>query len=44
MKKIFPAYDKKLHGPEIIELAGLAAIRHECPRFDAWVSRLEALG
>lgn len=44
MKKIFPGYDKKLHGPEIIELAGLAAIRHECPRFDAWVSRLEALG
>lgn len=37
-------YDKKFHGPEIIELAGLPAIRAECPRFDAWVASLEKLG
>lgn len=37
-------YDKKLHGPEIIEQAGLAAIRAECPRFNDWIGRLEALG
>lgn len=43
MQKLFAGYDKKLHGPEIIELAGLAAIRMECPRFDAWMSRLESL-
>lgn len=43
LKKLFSGYDKKLHGPEIIELAGLAAIRRACPRFDAWVSRLEGL-
>jgi hypothetical protein len=41
---LFPHFDKPLHGPEIIELAGLAAIRAECPRFNAWISRLENLG
>jgi hypothetical protein len=40
---LFPSYDKKLHGPEIIELAGLAEIRVYCPRFDSWVARLETL-
>lgn len=44
MQKLFAGYDKKLHGPEIVELAGLAAIRRECPRFDGWVTRLEGLG
>ena len=43
MKDLFAGYDKKLHGPEIIELAGLAAIRAQCPRFNAWVARLERL-
>jgi Domain of unknown function (DUF4276) len=44
MQKLFAGYDKKLHGPEIVELAGLGAIRKECPRFDAWVAQLEGLG
>ena len=44
MKALFPHFDKKLHGPEIIELAGLAAVRAQCPRFDAWVTALEQLG
>jgi hypothetical protein len=43
MKKYFSGYDKKLHGPEIVALAGLAAIRQECPRFDAWMKKLEQL-
>lgn len=43
MERLFAGYDKKLHGPEIVELAGLAAIRKECPRFDAWVAKLEQL-
>jgi len=43
LKTLFAGYDKKLHGPEIAELAGLAAIRQPCPRFNAWVSRLERL-
>lgn len=44
MQKLFSGYDKKLHGPEIVELAGLPAIRKECPRFDAWITHLEELG
>jgi hypothetical protein len=45
LEKLFDCrYDKPLHGPEIIELAGLPAIRARCPRFDAWIARLEALG
>jgi len=43
MKKLFPGYNKKLHGPEIIELSGLTAIREQCPRFDYWLSQLENL-
>jgi hypothetical protein len=43
MKRCFFGYDKKLHGPEIVALAGLVAIRRECPRFDAWVAKLEQL-
>lgn len=44
IRNIFPAYDKKLHGPDILELTGLRTVRERCPRFDSWVSRLEALG
>jgi hypothetical protein len=43
MHALFSGYDKKLHGPEIIELAGLAEIRAHCPRFHAWLRHLEAL-
>jgi hypothetical protein len=43
MKALFSNYDKKLHGPEIVELAGLAAIRMHCARFDAWITQLESL-
>ncbi len=41
MKALFPGFDKKLHGPEIIELAGLQAVRAKCPRFNDWVASLE---
>jgi hypothetical protein len=44
LKKLFPRYDKKLHGSEIIDLAGLKAVRSKCSRFDNWVSKLESLG
>lgn len=40
---LFPNYDKKLHGPEIIELAGLNLIRKSCPRFNEWLTQLESL-
>ena len=41
---VIPRYDKRLHGPILAEGIGLDRIRAECPRFDAWVRRLEALG
>lgn len=36
-------YEKRLHGPAIAKAIGLVRIREECPRFDGWVARLEAL-
>ena len=41
---VIPRYDKRLHGPILAEEIGLDGIRAVCPRFDAWVRRLEALG
>lgn len=38
-----PAYDKAQHGPEALALAGLDEIRAACPRFHAWLTRLEQL-
>jgi hypothetical protein len=39
-----PDYKKAVHGPAVLGEVGLPAIRAACPRFDAWVSRLELLG
>lgn len=36
-------YDKASHGPLIAGRIGLARIRSQCPHFDQWISRLEAL-
>lgn len=36
-------YRKRLHGPLVAREAGLAKIRAECPRFRAWLTRLEEL-
>nr|WP_301340379.1 DUF4276 family protein [Corallococcus exercitus] len=38
-----PSYRKPLHGPLAVESTGLASLRAACPRFDAWVTRLEGL-
>lgn len=37
-------YRKTVHGPLAVAAAGLPALRTACPRFGAWVTRLEALG
>lgn len=44
--KEFPRYEheKRVVGPEIAELIGVASIRAKCPHFHAWISRLEQLG
>jgi hypothetical protein len=41
--KICANYDKVAHGSLIALDIGLDAIRRECPLFDAWVKRLEAI-
>jgi hypothetical protein len=38
-----PAYQKTLHGPLIAIDIGLDTMRAQCPHFDAWLRRLEAL-
>jgi hypothetical protein len=43
MQKIFSSYSKKLHGSEIIKIAGLNHIRTQCPRFHSWIEKLETL-
>lgn len=42
--RVFAGYRKKLYGPLLAEEIGLATIREECPRFNAWLERLESLG
>jgi hypothetical protein len=39
LKGLAAAYDKKLHGPVILEQS-LDAVRNQCPRFNSWVSSL----
>ena len=41
LAKWFTGYDKVVHGPPIMREIGLQVIRAHCPRFDAWVRRLE---
>lgn len=44
ISSIIPRYGKVLHGPIVAGEIGLDAIRAECPRFNAWMTRLELLG
>jgi hypothetical protein len=39
-----PSYEKTVHGPLSVADLGLPALRARCPRFHAWVSKLESLG
>ncbi len=39
----FPEYSKTTVGPQMAERIGLENIRSKCPRFKAWVERLEKL-
>ena len=43
IKRAIPAYDKTAHGPPVALEVGLPTIRAQCPRFDAWMTRLEGL-
>jgi hypothetical protein len=39
----YPGYDKVLFGPLIAHDIGLERLREACPRFGAWIGKLEAL-
>ena len=41
--RLLPTYQKATDGVRVCKEAGLATLRHECPRLDRWVARLEAL-
>ena len=38
-----PGYQKTLHGPMAVEVIGLDQVRAQCPHFNAWLEKLEAL-
>lgn len=42
--KLYPQYEKPLHGALAALEIGLPVIRRECPLFDRWISQLEGLG
>ncbi len=44
IENLIPRYDKQANGFLIAQEIGLSVIRRECPRFNAWVTRLESLG
>ena len=44
IKQLIPRYQKPLMGVEVATAIGLAAIRKQCPHFDAWVKKLEEAG
>lgn len=43
ISRVLRQYRKPLHGPLIAKTIGLETIRQQCPRFNVWLSRLEAL-
>lgn len=44
LKRFIPSYVKDVHGPLAIEACGLRALRERCPRFAAWLEKLESSG
>lgn len=43
LQRTFPRYDKRIHGPLVANRIGLDQMRAECPRFGAWLQKIEAL-
>jgi hypothetical protein len=44
LRRAIPGYGKLIHGLPALQVMGLAPLRAACPRFDAWVRRIEGLG
>lgn len=43
LRRLFPDFEKPLHGPQIASRIGLRRLRAECPHFNNWVTRLELM-
>ena len=43
LARIIRGYNKVIHGDIISEAIGLTRIRKKCPRFNAWITRLEKI-
>jgi hypothetical protein len=43
IQRHFPEYDENVAGPLIAENIGLPVLRHRCPHFGEWLTRLENL-
>ena len=43
IKQIIPSYSKRAYGPRIARSIGIDTLRSQCPRFAAWLTRLESL-
>jgi hypothetical protein len=43
LEESIPSYRKTVHGPLAVEATGLAKLRATCPRFNAWITKLEGL-
>ena len=43
IRRYFPGYQKRLHGPRLVRDIGLSRIRKRCPHFDEWLGQLETL-
>lgn len=39
-----PGYNKTTHGPLVTSKVGIDGLKQRCPRFGAWLAKLEALG
>jgi hypothetical protein len=44
IRGLYPEYQKRADGPIIAQKIGLELIRQECPHFNDWLTKLEALG
>jgi len=43
IQQLYPAYQKRVFGPEITKVIGIDHLRTECQHFGSWVTRLEQL-
>lgn len=44
LERLIIGYNKVVYGATLAEEIGLANIRSKCPRFNGWITRLEAIG